>query len=84
MKTGKGQGPKKKSPACTGPSQPFEFRSCPTISRQPCRAVQSDERNPYRSFYYADETLGGRNGPATIASGIITSKYFSHLTHLTD
>jgi hypothetical protein len=60
MKTGKGQGPKKKSPACTGPSQPFEFRSCPTISRQPCRAVQSDERNPYRSFYYADETLGGR------------------------
>jgi hypothetical protein len=34
--------------------------------------------------YCTDETLGGRNGPATIASGIITSKYFSHLTHLTD
>ena len=46
--------------------------------------VQSDVRNPYRSSYCADETLGGRNGPATIASGIITSKYFSHLTHLTD
>jgi hypothetical protein len=29
-------------------------------------------------------SLSGRNGPATMASGIITSKYFSHLTHLTD
>ncbi|SRR6266446_4598760 len=29
-------------------------------------------------------SLSGRNGPAMMASGIITPKFCSHLTHLTD
>jgi hypothetical protein len=34
--------------------------------------------------HFSEETLRGRNGPAMMASGIITSKSRSHFTHLTN
>jgi hypothetical protein len=80
----KGPGAEKEKPSLHRAFTTIRVSELPHYITATLPAVQRDERNPYRSFYYADETLGGRNGPAMIASGIITSKYFSHLTHLTD
>jgi hypothetical protein len=39
---------------------------------------------PVIQINFVGETLEGRNGPAMMASGIITSKYSPHVRHLTD
>ena len=66
--------------------QPFETWSCLTISQQQQFnfAAGRVERISRRAFHCVEETLSGRNGPAVMASGITTSKYRSHFTHLTD